>query len=81
MEKMTPEFKALQKKINKAVADANLPEQQQYALLADCIAQVLNTHHPCDFEAMRVRMAIVCESMMASVDAAERMFKKFINKQ
>lgn len=50
MEKMTPEFKALQKKINKTVADANLPEQQQYALLAGCIAQVLNTHHPCDFE-------------------------------
>lgn len=57
---MTPEFKALQKKINKAVADANLPEQQQYALLAGCIAQVLNTHHPRDFDAMRVRMAIVC---------------------
>lgn len=42
MENMTPEFKALQKKINKAVADSNLPEQQQYALLAGCIAQVLN---------------------------------------
>ena len=80
MEKMTPEFKALQKEINKAVADSNLPEQQQYAVLAGCIAQVANSHHPCDFEAIRVRMALVCESMMASVDAAERMFKKFINK-
>lgn len=81
MEKMTPEFKALQKKINKAVADANLPEQQQYALLAGCIAQVANSYHPCDFEAIRIRMTLVCKSMMASVDAAERMFKKFINKQ
>ena len=70
MEKMTPEFKALQKKINKAVADANLPEQQQYALLAGCIAQVLNTHHPRDFEAMRVRMAIVCERI--SIDNMEK---------
>lgn len=75
---MTPEFKALQKKINKAVADANLSEQQQYALLAGCIAQVVNSHHPRDFEAMRIRMALVCKSMMAAVDAAERIFKNIV---
>lgn len=79
MEKMTPQFKALQKQINRQVADSDLSEQDKYALLAGCITQVANSYHPCDFVGIRERLTLVCGTMLSAVDVAERVFSKFIS--
>lgn len=81
MKEMTAEFKGLQKQIIRSVADSSLSEPEKYALLSGCIAQVANSYHPCDFNGIRERLSLVCDSMMRSVDAAERMFGKFIKQE
>lgn len=76
MEKMTPQIKALQKQINRQVADSDLSEQDKYALLTCCIMQVANSYHHCDFAGIRERLTLVCGAMLSAVDAAERVFSK-----
>jgi len=78
MKEMTAEFKALQKQIIRSVTDSSLSEQEKYALLSGCIAQVANSYHPCDFNGIRERLSLVCDTMMSAVDAAERTFSRFI---
>lgn len=78
MKEMTAEFKGLQKQIIRSVADSSLSEQEKYALLSGCIAQVANSYHPCDFNGIRERLSLVCDTMMSAVDVAERTFSKFI---
>lgn len=81
MEKETPEYKVAKIKVRNIIHNSELTELQKYALLSSTITEVAHKYNGNDFSAIKIKMALVCKTMLNAVEAAERVFGKFVTKK
>ena len=77
--KMTPEYKVISEQVEKIIKGSNLPEVQKYSLLAGCMTKVAHEYNGTNFEAIKVKLALVSKTMLNAVEKAEQIFGKFKN--
>lgn len=75
--KMTPEYKVISEQVEKIIKGSNLPEVQKYSLLAGCMTKVAHEYNGTNFEAIKVKLALVSKTMLNAVEKAEQIFGKF----
>lgn len=71
--KMTPEYKVISEQVEKIIKGSNLPEVQKYSLLAGCMTKVAHEYNGTNFEAIKVKLALVSKTMLNAVEKAEKM--------
>lgn len=76
---MTPEYKAVSEQVEAIIKDSGLPEFQKYSLLTSCLAKVAHEHNGNNFAEIRVKLALVCKTMLDAVEKAEKIFGIFKN--
>ncbi len=52
---------------------------QKYSLLAGCMTKVAHEYNGTNFEAIKVKLALVSKTMLNAVEKAEQIFGKFKN--
>lgn len=76
MDKMTPEYKVTHEKLKAIMKDSVLPEMQKYALLSTCMAEIANEYNSSNFAAIKVKLALVCKTMLDAVEKADQLYSK-----
>lgn len=76
-DKMTPEYKAISEQVEKIIKESNLPEVQKYSLLASCMTKVAHEYNGNNFDAIKVKLALVSKTMLRAVEKAEQIFGIF----
>lgn len=75
--KMTPEYKVISEQVEKIIKGSNLPEVQKYSLLAGCMTKVAHEYNGTNFEAIKVKLALVSKTMLNAVEKAEHLLSIF----
>lgn len=71
---MSAEYKNISEHIRKILKESTLSETEKYSLLSVNITEVANQYHRLDFQQIKVRLALVCQTMFEAVEAAEKIF-------
>lgn len=71
---MSAEYKNISEHIRKILKESTLSETEKYSLLSANITEVANQYHRLDFQQIKVRLALVCQTMLEAVEAAEKIF-------
>jgi len=71
---MSAEYKNISGHIREILKDSTLSETEKYSLLSANITEVANQYHRLDFQQIKLNLALVCETMLKAVDAAEKIF-------
>lgn len=77
--KMTPEYKVISEQVEKIIKGSNLPEVQKYSLLAGCLTKVAHEYNGTNFDAIKLKLALVSKTMLSAVEKAEQIFGIFKN--
>lgn len=75
--KMTPEYKAISEQIETIIKESNLLEVHKYSLLAGCMTKVAHEYNGTNFDTIKLKLALVCKTMLSAVEKAEQLFGSF----
>lgn len=73
---MTAKYKAISEQIEALLKKSELPEMQKYALLTTSLSKVAHEYNNSDFATMKVKLALVCKTMLDAVEKAEQLYNK-----
>ncbi len=73
---MTPEYKTTCEQIDSIIKESGLPEMQKYSLLTTCLSKVAHEYNNSDFATMKVKLALLCKTMLDAVEKAEQLYNK-----
>lgn len=76
---MTPKYKEVSEQVEAIVKDSGLSELQKYSLLSSCLAKVAHEHNGNNFAEIKVKLSLVCKTMLDAVEKAEQIFGIFKN--
>lgn len=71
---MSAEYKSVSKLIMKLLKDSTLTELEKYTLLSTSLTKVAHQYNGNDFARIKLRLALVCQTMLKAVEAAENIF-------
>lgn len=71
---MSAEYKSVSNLIKKLLKDSTLTELEKYTLLSAAITEVAHHYNGNDFAQIKLNIALICQTMLKAVEAAERIF-------
>lgn len=71
---MSAEYKSVSKLIMKLLKDSTLTELEKYTLLSTSLTEVAHQYNGNDFARIKLSLALVCQTMLKAVEAAENIF-------
>lgn len=71
---MSAEYRNISNHIRKILKESTLSETEKYSLLSATITEVANQYHSLDFQQIKLRLALICQSMLFAAEAAEKIF-------
>lgn len=73
---MSAEYKAVREQIKEILQGSTLSEMEKYTLLSTSITEVARQYNGMDFQQVKLKLALVCQTMLKAVEAAEKIFGK-----
>lgn len=73
---MSAEYKSVSKQIKDLLSASSLDELEKYSILSANITAVAHLHNGQDFQQIKLKLALVCKTMLGAIEAAEKIFGK-----